>query len=275
MTSIPSPIRVAIVQIDLVSNDVQTNLDRLSIRLEEAAPHADLIVLPEVFSTGFSIEAAQYADTWGQDGAIYHWLISHSQQYGVGIIGSYLTKDEAGKVYNRFVIVDGSDIEYQDKRHLFALGGEPDMVCPAKVRKILNFRGWRIMPLVCYDLRFPVWARCVHNDYDLLITVASWPRGRRTVWQTLLVARAMENLAYSIGVNRVGTDAVGLGYTGDSAVIDPRGKVLASVAESTEGIAYSTLDYEPLADLRQKFPVWQDADSFTIHKLHSYLTPQS
>lgn len=265
MTSIPSPIRVAIVQTDLVSNDIQANLDRLSKRIKEAATHADLVVLPEVFSTGFSIDAAQHADTWGPKGVIYRWLIDNSQRYNVGIAGSYLTQDQAGKIYNRFVLADGSEVEYQDKRHLFALGGEPDMVCPASRRKILTFRGWRIMPLVCYDLRFPVWARCINNDYDLIITVASWPRGRRTVWQTLLVARAMENLAYSIGVNRVGTDAVGLQYTGDSVVVDPRGKVLASVVEGIEGIAYSTLDYEPLADLRQKFPVWQDADSFTIH----------
>lgn len=265
MTSMPSPIRVAIVQTDLVSNDVQANLDQLSRQVEEASAQADLIVLPEVFSTGFSIEAAQYADAWGDEGIVYRWLITQSQRYGVGIAGSYLAYDTEGKVYNRFVLVDGTEVQHQDKRHLFALGGEPDMVCPASKRKILTFRGWRIMPLVCYDLRFPVWARCVRNDYDIIITVASWPKGRRAVWQTLLVARAMENLAYSIGVNRIGTDGSGLSYTGDSAIIDPRGKALTSVAEGIGGIAYGLLAYEPLEELRQKFPVWQDADSFIIN----------
>lgn len=265
MISTPSPIRIAIVQTDLVSNNIQANLSHLSQHIEEAATCADLIILPEVFSTGFSAEASQYSDAWGNEGEVYRWLMTYSQRLGIGIAGSYLTHDQDGKVYNRFVLVDGAQVQYQDKRHLFSLGGEPNMVSPAGARKVLTFRGWRIMPLVCYDLRFPVWSRCVDNDYDILITVASWPKGRRLVWQTLLVARAMENLAYSVGVNRVGTDAIGLGYTGDSVVIDPRGKTLASVTEDIEGIAYSTLTYEPLADLRKKFPVWQDADKFIIH----------
>lgn len=263
MITIPSPIRIASVQCDLATNDIEANLHHLEQIIRARHTEADLFVLPEVFSTGFSPDASSYADAWAT-GRIYRWLMSLSTEYGVGIAGSYITSD-AGALYNRFVLVDGTQVAYQDKRHLFSLGGEPGLVVPASERRILDFRGWRILPIICYDLRFPVWCRNVRNEYDLIVAVASWPRGRRAVWQTLLRARAMENLAYCVGANRIGRDEQGLSYSGDSCLINPRGETLAECIEHTEDVAIATCDYAPLADLRHKFPVWQDADSFAIH----------
>ena len=132
-------------------------------------------------------------------------------------------------------------------------------------RTIFTFHGWRILPVICYDMRFPVWCRNRQNEYDLMICVANWPRPRRRVFSTLLRARAMENLCYTIGVNRVGEDPQGLVYTGDSAVLNARGETLAEAKASQEAILLTSLDYTPLSGLRHRFPVWEDADSFTLH----------
>ena len=133
-----------------------------------------------------------------------------------------------------------------------------------RLRQIFPYRGWRILPVICYDLRFPVWCRNVANEYDILVAVANWPRPRREVFRTLLRARAMENLSYAIGVNRVGEDPQGLLYVGDSAILNARGQVLAEAQTEEEEVLIATLDYAPLADLRHKFPVWADADTFDL-----------
>lgn len=262
MSTEPSPIRVAVVQCDLATNDVSANLAQISETIRTLSGQADLAVLPETFTTGFSADASAHAEFW-RESSVVRELARLSHTHSIGIAGSLLVRD-GGSIYNRFILIDGDSLVYQDKRHLFSLGGEPDMVSASRERKILSFRGWRIMPLICYDLRFPVWSRCIDCDYDLIIAVASWPRARRKVWQTLLVARAMENLAYSIGVNRIGIDGQGLSYAGDSSIIDPRGEYLAVAETDTAMWAIATLEYKPLADLRRKFPVWQDADTFTI-----------
>lgn len=260
----PSPIRLACLQIPLVDNDIEANLEQIEAQIRTLAGRADLVVLPEVFTTAFSPEATSYADVW-PDGRVLGWLRSLSEELGLGICGSYIVRDPSGACYNRFALVDGQEVSYQDKRHLFSLGGEPELVSPARERRVLAFRGWRIMPLVCYDLRFPIWSRVVNNDYDMIIAVASWPRGRRRVWQTLLQARAMENLAYCVGVNRIGSDALGLSYAGDTVIHSPRGEALATAPADEEAVIVTSLDYAPLAELRRKFPVWQDADAFTLH----------
>lgn len=264
MTMTPNSIRIAGLQISLVDNDIAANLGAIETHLRALAGLADLVVLPEAFTTGFSPEATAYADAW-PSGLVLRWMRDLSTELGLGICGSYIVRESSGACYNRFVLVDGYQECYQDKRHLFSLGGEPAMVIPASDRRVLTFRGWRVMPLVCYDLRFPVWSRVVDNDYDIIIAVASWPRGRRRVWQTLLEARAMENLAYCVGVNRIGKDALGLSYAGDSVIHSPRGEVLAATPEDEEAVIVANLDYAPLAELRRKFPVWQDADTFIIH----------
>lgn len=255
-------IRVALIQCEIIDLDVEANLLRIKKEMKSLQGKADLVVFPESITTGFSNQGVSVADEWAIGEVVSH-LISFSKSYGLAISGSYFVR-EGELCYNRFFLIDQDFVQYQDKRHLFSLGGEPDMVAPAKERKILSFRGWRILPVVCYDLRFPVWCRCLRNDYDMIICVANWPKGRRSVWSTLLKARAMENLSYAIGVNRVGRDAMGLDYLGDSAAIDPRGRELLVCEPGKEQTAVVELDYAPLAELREKFPVWKDADVFTL-----------
>lgn len=264
MIMYPDTLRVALVQSNIIDLDVESNFCKLEGELQKIREQCDLVVFPEAITTGFSDKAIECAEEWGQ-GKIVSRLCELSSRYQVGLAASLFTLD-GGKAVNRFFLVDGSCCQWQDKRHLFSLGGEPNMVSPARERKILSFRGWRIMPLVCYDLRFPVWSRCRQNDYDLIICVANWPKGRREVWSTLLRARAMENLAYVVGVNRVGKDLSGLEYLGDSALISPRGEVFVSCEAGREAIAFGSIDYYPLAELRKKFPVWRDADGFTLEK---------
>lgn len=258
----PSKLRIALVQCDIKDNDVKENLCRVERQLADLQGQADLVVFPEAITTGFSRQALGYADEW-EGGEAMQELVSLSKKYQLGIVASLFVHSVGGH-YNRFVLIDGEAVQWQDKRHLFSLGGEPDMVKSASERRVLSFRSWRIMPLVCYDLRFPVWSRCVANDYDLIICLANWPKARREVWRTLLKARAMENLAYVVGVNRVGQDLAGLSYVGDSLVYSPRGEGLCDLAGGEEQTACVELDYQPFDDLRHKFPVWQDADVFEI-----------
>lgn len=258
----PSNIRVALAQCNIIDLDVDANLTALERELESLRDRCDLVVFPEAITTGFSPKAVDFAEEWEQS-ALQARLVDLSLKYQLALAGSVFAL-EGGEAVNRFFLIDGRDVQWQDKRHLFSLGGEPDMVKPTKERKVLSFRRWRIMPLVCYDLRFPVWARCRQNDYDLIICVANWPKGRREVWSTLLRARAMENLAYVIGVNRVGKDLSGLEYLGDSVLINPRGESLVACTPGEEESPIGVMDYAPLADLRRKFPVWQDADNFSL-----------
>lgn len=255
-------IRVALVQCDIIDLNVEANLQRVAEEMQVLQGRADLVVFPEAITTGFSNDGVRVADDWSK-GEVRSRLVALSKSFGLAIAGSYFVR-EGELCYNRFFLIDGEEVQYQDKRHLFSLGGEPDMVAPACGRRVLSFRGWRIFPVVCYDLRFPVWCRCRDNDYDIIICVANWPKGRRSVWSTLLKARAMENLSYVIGVNRVGIDATGLSYLGDSVAIDPRGKELVAFEPGEEQTLLVELDYSPLADLREKFPVWKDADAFVL-----------
>lgn len=257
-------LKLALVQCPIVGRAPRANLDFMAKTIGDYAQTADLIIFPETITTGFLPDAADYAEAWEQ-GVVYRELQALARQYQVAICCSYLVVADTHKA-NRLVLFepDGT-VQWQDKRHLFSLGGEPDMIVPANERKLLTYRGWRIMPTICYDLRFPVWCRNVDNEYDLLLCLANWPKPRREVWTTLLKARAMENIVYCVGVNRIGTDETGLIYTGDSAVIDPRGRAIASAGEGQSEVILAEIAYEPLADLRQKFPVWQDADSFTLN----------
>lgn len=258
----PTLLRVAAVQCAIHWNDVATNLELIESQVARYASEADLIIFPETITTGFSAEAAKLADE--PYGMVYQRLLSLAKIYQVALAGSFLGQVE-DTVQNRFFLIEADGtVQLQGKRHLFAPGGEKEFVSPAPERQIFTFRGWRILPIICYDLRFPVWCRNVSNEYDLLIAVANWPRPRREVFRTLLRARAMENLAYVIGVNRVGEDPAGLIYVGDSVVLNARGQALAEATTEGEEVLLAELDYAPLADLRRKFPVWQDADSFEL-----------
>ncbi len=266
MTSRKHNLRLALVQCDLKSNDVEANLQTLSSVVEAYASACDLIVLPETFTTAFSASAYDFADRWGEEGLVYSKLKALAQEYKVGIAGSYLTYESKEQTYNRFFLFDEEgQCQYQDKRHLFALGGEAEALVPSRERKVFDFKGWKIFPLICYDLRFPVWIRNVGGaEYDLILCVANWPKARRAVWQTLLKARAIENLAFAVGVNRVGVDQQGLTYSGDSLAISPRGDELCRCRDEIDEVQIATLNYEDVEDLRRKFPVYQDADTFVI-----------
>lgn len=225
----------------------------------------DLILLPETFTSGFSNEAIHNAET--MNGPTVAWLREHSRKLGAAICGSVQVRAEEN-VYNRllFATPDGQ-VHYYDKRHLFRYADEHKRYAAGNERLIVAWRGWKICPLVCYDLRFPVYSRNRHShagfDYDLLLYVANWPSARRYAWQTLLRARAIENLAYCAGLNRVARDGNGLDYSGDSAVLDFLGVPLAELGEQERTVTVA-LDPGALAAHRGRFPSWMDADEFDL-----------
>ncbi|MDO4163196.1 MAG: amidohydrolase [Bacteroides sp.] len=268
-------LRITLLQTDIAWENKQENLNRLYKRLMTLRGETDLIVLPEMFSTGFSMNVGQLEEPVA--GPTIRTLQQWASEFQMAIAGSYMACDEqqachqensdttTARCYNRaFFLTPEGDAWYYDKRHLFRMGLETDHFYPGTQRPIIHYRGWNILLLVCYDLRFPVWSRNVGNEYDLLIYVANWPVPRRRVWDILLQARALENQCYTCGINRVGMDGNGLAYNGGSILYDAKGKTLASVNDNEEGIATATLSPVELQAFRKKFPVWMDADSFTI-----------
>lgn len=227
-------------------------------RCEEAIgcnPGADLYVLPEMFSTGFCSQPERIAES---NGYSLTWMKRVAAHTGAAVAGSVATEED-GRYYNRFYFVkpDG-EVTHYDKKHLFTYGGEHLRFTPGTERVIVEWRGVRILLEVCYDLRFPIWARN-RGDYDMILYVASWPTPRVEAWSALLVARAIENQCYVAGVNRVGTDPT-CEYCGGSVIIDPYGKTIASCPRGEECEATAEVDMEKLAAFREKFPVLNDAD---------------
>jgi omega-amidase len=225
-----------------------------------------LILLPEMFTTGFSMAAAEQAEP--MNSTTFRWLRQQAAQSGAVVCGSYIVK-ENGRHYNRLIWMepDGQWASY-DKRHLFRMAQEEQHYAPGNLRLVREWQGWRICPLICYDLRFPVWSRnrrLVDGglEYDLLLYVANWPQARVTAWDSLLQARAIENLAYCAGLNRTGSDDNGIAYNGSSAIFDFKGQRLAHSLQETEILSY-TLSGHDLLSYREKFPAHQDADSFSL-----------
>ena len=249
---------VAVVQQEIVPNNPQQNLATFSRALKDLK-NCDLIALPEVFTTGFCANARNFAEH--VDGTAYSWMADHAKQLDAVITGSLVVK-EGDTYFNRMVWMrpDGTYTHY-DKRHLFRMGGEHTRYQCGTERIIVELNGWRILPLVCYDLRFPVWSRN-RNDYDLSIYVANWPSARALHWNRLLQARAIENQAYVVGVNRVGMDEVHQHYVGDSAIYGPAGEVIVHSQEP--GSFYAELYGDKLLEYRQKFPAHMDADDFEL-----------
>ena len=249
---------VAVVQQEIVPNNPQQNLATFSRALKDLK-NCDLIALPEVFTTGFCANARNFAEH--VDGTAYSWMADHAKQLDAVITGSLVVK-EGDTYFNRMVWMrpDGSYTHY-DKRHLFRMGGEHMRYQCGNERIIVELKGWRILPLVCYDLRFPVWSRN-RNDYDLSIYVANWPSARALHWNRLLQARAIENQAYVVGVNRVGMDEVHQHYVGDSTIYGPAGEVIVHSQEP--GSFYAELYGDNLLEYRQKFPAHIDADDFEL-----------
>jgi len=236
------------------------NRARIERELEQLDPDTNLVVLPEMFTTGFSMNAQQVAEDQGE--VTLTWMQAQAQHYAIALCGSLAVRDQ-DKIYNRllFVTPDGKHYQY-DKRHLFRMSGEDQHYAAGKDRVIVEWRGWRICPLVCYDLRFPVWSRN-RDDYDLLLYIANWPEKRRSHWRTLLVARAIENQSYCIGLNRVGSDENGLDYSGDSLVLAADGEVLLD-CKAHSGLYSARLDYQKMISYREKFPCHRDADNFRL-----------
>jgi predicted amidohydrolase len=256
-------LRVAYIQTALAWEDSEANLKMFDGYLDKITD-TDLVVFPEMFNTGFSMNVEKLAQS--VNGKVVSWMKSKALENNFAIAGSIMAKDH-GRYVNRFIMAyPCGDAVWYDKRHLFRMGEEDKVFSPGKSIEVFNFYGWKVRPLICYDLRFPVWSRN-RNDYDLLIYVANWPAPRRHVWETLLKARAIENQCYVIGVNRIGTDGMGLSYSGNSVVIDPKGFVISALNEGETGIGNAVLNLDELNQFREKFPVHLDADEFTINGL--------
>lgn len=261
MSTEPGPLRVTIVQTTLHWQEPAANRAHFDALLD-AAPATDLIVLPEMFSTGFTMHPEGHSER--ADGDSARWLAALARRLECAVTGSVCV-EEGGRYFNRlyWASPEGIALTY-DKRHLFRMAGEHEHYQPGNERKLAQVNGWRVCPLICYDLRFPVWSRR-RDDYDLLVYVANWPARRRTAWQTLLRARAIENQAYAIGVNRIGRDGADVDYAGDSVVVDPLGEALLD-AGGADSVQTASLDYAVLEKLRKAFPVHLDADRFTIER---------
>lgn len=250
---------VALVQHMITPNAPEENLVRYAVALASMNKKVDLIVLPEVFTTGFCSSARQYAEVVG--GRAYQWMHQQAHQYNSVVTGSLVVK-RGDEYFNRLVWMrpDGTHVHY-DKRHLFRMAGEHTRYAMGSERVLVELNGWRILPLICYDLRFPVWSRN-RNDYDLALYVANWPSARALHWNRLLQARAIENLSYVIGVNRVGMDEASQHYAGDSSVYSATGELIATSQEAE--VLVVELFAEQLQEYRARFPAHLDADNFEL-----------
>lgn len=262
-----STLRLALVQADTRWHDPVANRELYGDQVRQAAAGADVVVLPETFLSGFSNEAIKLAE--GMRGESMQWLRGLARETGVVVCGSLVLQDEQARPVNRFIWMppDGHELHY-DKRHLFRMAGEHERYAAGRLRPVIEYRGFRILPSVCYDLRFPVWLRNrVRADgsleYDLMLVVANWPKPRREPWRTLLRARAIENLCYVAGVNRVGMDGNQIEYAGDSAVIDFLGQPLVELGQQAQR-ACVEIDLAALRAHRLRFPAQQDADRFGV-----------
>jgi len=259
-------ITITIVQSDLIWEQPRKNLDNFDKKLGTLKDAQDIIVLPEMFSTGFTMNVRQYAED--MNGATLFWMKEKAAGLNAAITGSFIFKSQ-NKYYNRLVWMnpDGSYKTY-DKRHLFRFGNEHDYFEAGTEKIIVELNGWRFCPMICYDLRFPVWTKNrLENEkfqYDALIYVANWPEARKFHWQTLLKARAIENLSYVVGVNRIGPDGRGTRHSGNSIVISPKVETLCEIDDNAEEIKTITLSKSDLVKYREKFNVGLDWDDFQL-----------
>lgn len=253
-------LRISLVQAALRWHDAQANRKLFADVLGGLDGPTDLIVLPEMFTTGFTMQAAGQSES--MDGASVQWMRSQAERLKAAVCGSLIIEDD-GRFFNRFVFVEpGGDLQCYDKRHLFRLANEQRHYSAGRRRVVFDYRGVRICPQVCYDLRFPVWSRN-RGDYDLLIYVANWPQPRHLAWQTLIRARAIENQCYLAAVNRVGTDGNDLPYRGGSAVVDFLGQDLVDLDDEPAS-ATVEIDLDRLRTFRERYPFHQDADAFEL-----------
>lgn len=252
--------KIALLQLDTQWKAPNKNKEIINLLIEKEAVGADIVVLPEMFSTGFTMQPSEVAET--MTGDTLKWMVESSKKYNTAIVGSVVIEEE-GYYYNRMLFVEPSGkVTKYDKRHLFRMAGEEKVYTMGRERVIITYKGWRIMPLVCYDLRFPVWSRN-KNDYDLLIYVASWPAVRAYPWKSLSVARAIENQCYTVCCNRVGKDPKNE-YSGDSAIYDFKGEPMALATPGKECVVTADLNLDTLREFRNAFPAYLDADKWTL-----------
>jgi len=248
---------LTLIQTELAWEDIPINLNRFDAEIDALESSTDVIILPEMFSTGFSMRASEMAEP--MDGSAVTWMKEKAVEKKTVITGSVMVR-EHGSFYNRLIWArpDGTISTY-DKKHLFRFAGEEKVYTAGERYETMKLKGWRIRPFICYDLRFPIWTRNLNHAYDLAIFVANWPARRAPHWRALLKARAIENQAYVAAVNRVGKDGNGFDYSGHSGVIDPTGKTLFERENKTDTTTIS-LDYNTLKEYREQFPAWMDAD---------------
>jgi omega-amidase len=273
-----STLSITTIQSGLAWENKEANLEMFGRKIRGINGKKELVILPEMFSTGFSMNPALLAET--MDGPTVNWMRSISAEQKIILTGSVII-GENGNYYNRLIwMLPNGSFGYYDKRHLFAYAGEDKFYTPGSKRLIASVKGWRVNLQICYDLRFPVWARQSDSsfdqvplppdqrknkgvEYDLLVYVANWPEKRINAWKTLLQARAIENQCYVVGVNRVGNDGNNIYHSGDSMVIDPLGEILYTKSQE-EDISSTLLDKSKLEELRTKLPFLNDADDFLI-----------
>jgi len=254
-------LKTALIQSDLVWENPKQNIQNFTCKIENIFEEVDIIVLPEMFTTGFTMNAEKVSES--MDGETASWMQAMAKKTNAAVVGSLVIK-ESDKYYNRLLFVEPSGlISIYNKRHTFTLVGEDKIYTAGTEKIIINYKGWKICPLICYDLRFPVWARNM-EDYDVLIYVANWPKPRVSAWDALLKARAIENMSYCIGVNRVGVDGVNSEYSGHSACYDVLGNKIWSFKPSKEQTEIITLEKRHIEAYRNKLKFLDDRDRFNL-----------
>ena len=260
-------LKILYVQADLFWENPEKNRKKFSQIIEKYYLNHDLIILPETFTTGFPVDPKPFAESI--DGETALWMQSAAKKTGAVITGSFLLKDK-DKYYNTMLwVTPGGRTERYDKRHVFSMGGEDKKITKGTSQLITTLKGWKIKPMICYDLRFPVWGKNTYDavtgfEYDFAIYVANWPSQRNYPWKMLLIARAIENQAYVIGVNRVGNDGIGNFYSGNSMTVDPKGKIISEAQAGKEEAKTIDISKENLENFRKKFNVGRDWDKFQI-----------
>ncbi len=261
-------LNVAIIQSDIIWENPSLNLSNLSHKIQDIKGKVDLIVLQEMFTTGYTLNASSMAET--MTGNTINWMLKIAKEKDALIMGSIIIKESDSELnqnenyYNRLIVAyPGGEIQHYDKRHLFSYADENKIYSAGKKRTIIKYKGWKLFPLICYDLRFPVWSRNT-EEFDVLIYIANWPNTRVSAWDTLLKARAIENLCYVVGVNRLGKDANNLEYVGHSTAIDSMGNPVLEFDENQEATKTVVLKKNHIEDSRNNFGFLSDKDEFEI-----------
>jgi predicted amidohydrolase len=257
-------LKISLIQAGIFWEDKARNIQHYGNLLKKLSGESDLAVLPEMFSTGFSMQAPHLAET--NEGATIQAIRDWAKDYDFAVCGSFLAKDDdSGPVFNRGFFIEPNGNEwFYDKRHLFRMGLEHDHFAAGNRIVTIPYKGWNIRLIICYDLRFPVWIRNRKNEYDILVCSANWPAVRVNVWQTLLCARALENQCYVCGVNRIGKDGGSVEHQGDSVIIDFKGNSILETVPNEETVVTGILSKAQLNHFRERFPAWMDADEFEI-----------